>query len=403
MRFNYEEEKLPPVYTRNGKKCYLDPIRERLIYITPEETVRQKVICFLINKLNVPINMIAVEEPISHYGIDTRKRADIIIHKLNEDGLQTPIAVIECKAPDIYLCDRTATQMIEYCDMVECDYAMMINGNDCFCYKYSKDKNIYIKIEEFPDYKSMTEGAYIESEVFQLPPRIPFDKLGEYLDRERNEIESGINNDIGIYTDRDKAIVAFNLLEGFYDTRKKLPERDYSIFKLIEDYGVRILTYGNPSGGKFFGPYRSFLIEYNGNVEFVSMSITTYWKSTNPDNIKTCLVVAIDNEKTSHHALQLIIDDNVKVDGEKVEVYHHGRISIGNMGSGKIGELKLFVNRMYPKIISNGKIHLGNLANNRLWSLDDSEVINLVENLISYALVRDEYRKYVKLNKTLSD
>lgn len=36
--------KLPPIYKRNRKDCYLDPIREKLIYITPEETVRQQVI-----------------------------------------------------------------------------------------------------------------------------------------------------------------------------------------------------------------------------------------------------------------------------------------------------------------------------------------------------------------------
>lgn len=31
------ELKLPPIYHRNGKDCYLDPIRQKLIYITPEE------------------------------------------------------------------------------------------------------------------------------------------------------------------------------------------------------------------------------------------------------------------------------------------------------------------------------------------------------------------------------
>ena len=39
MSMNIKRSKLPPVYKRNGKKCYLDPIRKRLIYITPEETV----------------------------------------------------------------------------------------------------------------------------------------------------------------------------------------------------------------------------------------------------------------------------------------------------------------------------------------------------------------------------
>ena len=36
--------KLHPIYKRNGRECYLDPIRKKLIYITPEETARQRVI-----------------------------------------------------------------------------------------------------------------------------------------------------------------------------------------------------------------------------------------------------------------------------------------------------------------------------------------------------------------------
>ena len=68
-------EKLPKVYKRNGKECYLDPIREKLIYITPEETVRQKVIIHL------------------------------------TENLQVPIAVVECKAPNIAL-DLNAKELL---------------------------------------------------------------------------------------------------------------------------------------------------------------------------------------------------------------------------------------------------------------------------------------------------
>ena len=44
MRINIENYSLPAVYKRHNKECYLDPVREKLIYITPEETVRQKMI-----------------------------------------------------------------------------------------------------------------------------------------------------------------------------------------------------------------------------------------------------------------------------------------------------------------------------------------------------------------------
>ena len=51
---------LPPIYKRNGKECYLDPIRKKLIYITPEETVRQRVIYYVLNYLKVPAENIVV-------------------------------------------------------------------------------------------------------------------------------------------------------------------------------------------------------------------------------------------------------------------------------------------------------------------------------------------------------
>ena len=76
--------------------------------------------------------------------------------------------------------------------------------------------------------------------------------------------------------------------------------------------------------------------------------------------------------------------------------YHSGRIAIGNKGSGKVSELRVFVETRYPSIIEGNRFNLGALMHNRNWTLDDPAVINLIENLITYALIRDEYRAYVK-------
>mgnify|MGYP006974661118 CR=1 FL=1 len=69
---------------------------------------------------------------------------------------------------------------------------------------------------------------------------------------------------------------------------------------------------------------------------------------------------------------------------------------VGNKGSGKVKDLQEFVEKRYPKIISGTKFNLGKLTYNRNWNLNDSEVVNLIENLITYALIRDEYRSVVK-------
>ena len=67
-----------------------------------------------------------------------------------------------------------------------------------------------------------------------------------------------------------------------------------------------------------------------------------------------------------------------------------------NIGSGKIDELRKFVYERYPKLIHDKKFYLGMLKHERLWRLNDADVIEVIENLISYALIRDEYRAYVK-------
>ena len=238
----------------------------------------------------------------------------------------------------------------------------------------------------------MLNDEFVEFDAGEFPERIPYDKIVEYLKDNLSEDSS----DIGKDTPKELACVALNLLQCTLIPQPKMPTGQYQIFNLIEDYGVRLLSYGNASGGSFYGPYRSFLIERDGSTEFVSIGFSTYSTSAKPDLCRTALCVAIDNEKSSHHSLQLIIDDNVHYTGNKFTFYHHGRIAVGNKGSGKISELREFVNARYPQIISDNGFNLGSLVYDRDWKLDDPEVIKLMENLISYALIRDEYRAYVK-------
>ena len=124
--------KLPPVYKRNEKDCYLDPIRKKLIYITPEETIRQRVLSYLTDTLHVPIQEIILEQHLSHYGIKSKKRADIIIHGRDAEKISVPIAVVECKAPNVYLDMNAQEQMFEYCELTGADYAMLTNDISSF-------------------------------------------------------------------------------------------------------------------------------------------------------------------------------------------------------------------------------------------------------------------------------
>ena len=392
MQFDITTQRLPKIYKRGNKDCYLDPVRKKLIYITPEETVRQKVISYLIDVLDVPAEMISVEAHLSHYGVRSKRRADIIVHGTDSDGVLRPVAIVECKAPGIILGEKAADQITDYCNSLGCDFAMMVNDCESFTYHYDEKRDEYIQIDGLPKYSELLENKFSEFVPGEFPARIAHDKISAFLKENLDEYSPDISN----LTEHSLACAAFNLLEGLLDPRHKLPKRSYDVFSLIEDYGVRTLSYGNAAGGNFSGLYRSFIIDVDGSTEFVSIGLSTYATFAKPDDVKTVLNVAIDNEKESHHALQLVLDDNVEHSGNKFTFLHHGKIAVSNKGSGKVDELREFVKARRPQLIFGKQFCLGTLVNDRNWDLDDVEVVNLIENLISYALIRDEYRKEVK-------
>lgn len=390
MNFNdVNSQKLPEVYTRNGKDCYLDNIRQKMIIITPEETVRQRVIGYLINNLNVPSEMIRVEEPIAVYVDDSKLRADIVIRKVVE-GMERVLAIVECKAPNVAIDDKGIQQLQNYCRLIDAEYSLITNGS-VFRFYYFDQKD-FLEMDDFPDYGEMLDGIVYE----YMPPapfkRIPFEQMDEFI-RRFNEYRYVI----GSSSNFDIEHIGINLYECFMDTKHKMPEEKYQLFTLIKDYGVRNLTYGNSSGGKFNGNYRSFLIKYKGNVEFVSFSISTYYTYARPDEIKTALNIAIDDEKSAHHSLQYSLDKSIVIEDDgTVKFCHDGRMAVGNIGSAKVSDLQALIKKRYPSIIDDDGICLGKLKMDRLWRLDLKRVINVMENMISYALIRDELRKKLK-------
>ena len=82
---------LPAVYQREGKDCYYDTYRKKLIEITPEETVRQKVAALFEQKYGVPKDMISLEVPLTHYAtgiVNSRSVAIKLISAFFNNSIQ---------------------------------------------------------------------------------------------------------------------------------------------------------------------------------------------------------------------------------------------------------------------------------------------------------------------------
>ena len=82
---------------REGKTFVFDSLRRRWVALTPEEEVRQKMLYLLVEHLQVPAGLVAVEYSLKVNGLD--KRADAVV--FGPDG--APLMVVECKAPTVEL------------------------------------------------------------------------------------------------------------------------------------------------------------------------------------------------------------------------------------------------------------------------------------------------------------
>ena len=147
---------LPPhIYRIDNQPNYFDPVRKKYVLVTPRETVRQRVVPYLIEELSVPQRMIRIGEKLSHYGLPFRHRADVVIERFDrEENSTCPVAVVECKALETPLDDAAFNETFDYAEKLGCDYCILTNGETVFCFYL--DAENYVELDSVPTYREMT-------------------------------------------------------------------------------------------------------------------------------------------------------------------------------------------------------------------------------------------------------
>jgi predicted type IV restriction endonuclease len=129
-----------------NKVSIFDPIRKKFILLTPEEWVRQHVVRLLIDEKKYPKSYINVEKVVKVNGMN--KRYDIIV--FNKDG--SIFLLIECKAPEITIDQKTFDQIARYNMILNANYLMVTNGlNHYFC-EMDYEKEQYSFLRDLPDF-----------------------------------------------------------------------------------------------------------------------------------------------------------------------------------------------------------------------------------------------------------
>jgi hypothetical protein len=104
-----------------------DPIRKKWFVLTPEEHVRQYLLHYLINTLQYPAALIAVEKQITLGSLN--KRFDVVVYNREHQ----PWLLAECKAPEVTVNDATLNQLLQYHNTLQCQYWVLFNGHQLYC------------------------------------------------------------------------------------------------------------------------------------------------------------------------------------------------------------------------------------------------------------------------------
>ncbi|MGN0188604.1 MAG: type I restriction enzyme HsdR N-terminal domain-containing protein [Candidatus Cryptobacteroides sp.] len=135
----------------NGQTIW-DPLRKKEVALTPEERVRQWFIGFLSTELNVPLHLM-MSEVAFNFG-EKKYRADILIYDRNA----APLAVVECKRPQVRIDREVARQVIRYNMSLNIRYIFITNGNSSFAFSRSGDGTVFTPLAYAPSYDEMTKG-----------------------------------------------------------------------------------------------------------------------------------------------------------------------------------------------------------------------------------------------------
>ena len=114
---------------REGKMYVFDPLRKRMVLLTPEEEVRQKTLYLLVEHLKMPAGLIAVEYSVKVNGLD--KRADAVI--FGTEGC--PLMIVECKAPSVEMTQTVLDQALRYHSALHPRFLLLSNGTATYCFK----------------------------------------------------------------------------------------------------------------------------------------------------------------------------------------------------------------------------------------------------------------------------
>ena len=113
----------------NNKEQIFCDWRHKWVRLTPEEWIRQQLLHRLVEQLDYPSSLIAVEVPLEKLSIvncqfSINQRCDAVVY----DNTMHPLMIIECKAETVPITQKTLDQAINYNRKLNVPHLLLYNG-----------------------------------------------------------------------------------------------------------------------------------------------------------------------------------------------------------------------------------------------------------------------------------
>lgn len=126
-----------------------DPIRKKMVALTPEEWVRQNFLAYMVQDKQYPASLLAVEA--SLHVARRVKRTDIVVY----NNKLRPLLIVECKAPQVKIDEAVFDQIVRYNMTLQVNYLIVTNGLQHFCCKLDYRDNSYTYLKSLPVYSDL--------------------------------------------------------------------------------------------------------------------------------------------------------------------------------------------------------------------------------------------------------
>lgn len=135
-----------------GVKVY-DRLRGKAVALTPEEYVRQHFVNYLINAKGYRQSLMANEVSLRLNG--TARRCDTLVYTRE----LRPLVVVEYKAPDVVISQKTFDQIARYNSVIRAPWLIVSNGISHYCCRYMTETSEYRFMRDIPTWEELFDNT----------------------------------------------------------------------------------------------------------------------------------------------------------------------------------------------------------------------------------------------------